>query len=336
MNLTQLRDFVRDLTGVYETTLVSDTSVNLLINNAYFELARLEKWSWLPVAALTDLDSPAFSEEFHTILSLRAASQVLYSQADDTPRGEYYMKEYSIMLEAMRLVYFPKLAAGLVDTRADMRQHVRDISGVQSDILSDALINQWLQESYQAVARQRSWDWLEDTATFSDITTVGPHALGVSYPRVLSVQLVDQRGTVEEAFERPSVLNVASNRRVVYYDVDDVTGEITLAPEERFDSGEPYDLVVRYSEQSVSLVSDIASPLFDVQFNPMLCYYTAARALRFVGREDDSRTKEFVESANAMFSDMVSFYELSHDDTAFQMGIEGRELQQYPYWFRRI
>jgi hypothetical protein len=42
------------------------------------------------------------------------------------------------------------------------------------------------------------------------------------------------------------------------------------------------------------------------------------------------------DSIASLFDGMITFYELSNDDTSFQMGIEGRELQQYPYWFRRV
>jgi len=333
--LSDLRTYARDLTGVYETSLLSNTTLDMWLNEAYFELARLEKWPWLPATTLTASLSPAFVAEFHSILAYRVAGKILMSQADDTQRAEYYLKEYTSLLESMRQEYFPKLSAASTSTRAQLRDYVRDITGVQSDRVSDAMLNQWLQESYQTVARQRSWDWLESVANFTSVGTQGPYSLGVLYPRVLSVQLIDDNGEVEEVFERADTVNVHSNRRAAYYKVNDAAGTITLSPAERFDGTEEYDLRVRYSEQNVTLASDSSVPAFATQFNPMLAYATSVRVLRIVGGPGAERADAFEQMANELFNDLVAFYELSHDDTAFQMGIEGRELQQYPYWFRR-
>ena len=335
MILSDLRTYARDLTGVYETALISDTTLDLWFNEAYSELNRLEKWLWLPAAALTSGTAPAFAAEFHTILAYRVAVKLLMSQADDTQRADYYTKEYAAMLEAMRQEYFPKLATAFTNSRAQMRDYVRDITGVQSDRVSDAMINQWLQETYQTVAGQRSWDWLESTAIFADVSTVGPHLIGEEYVRVLSVRFIDDNGEIEEVLQRPDTLSVHSNRRAAYYTFDDASGEIVLSPTERFDGTEEKDMVVRYSRQKVVFTSDASMPEFDSQFNPMLAYAVAAPVLRLVGGPNAERADSFDQMSNEMFNDMVMFYELSHDDTAFQMGIEGRETQQYPYWFRR-
>jgi hypothetical protein len=336
LNLAALRVYVRDLTGVYSTDLVSDSLLDRWVNESLRELARLEKWPWAVADLVAGTDTPTFEEQFHSILAYRTAVKVLSTQADDTKRPEAYGSEYAGLLAAMRQEYFPKLAAATVGTRGQLRDYVRDITGVQSDRVSDATLNQWLQEAYQTVARQRSWDWLEHTVSLTDVSTVGPHALGYAYPRVLSVQLIDPRGVVEEVFERADTVNVNSNRRIAYYDVDDAAGTITLAPSERFDGTDTYTLRVRFSRQSVSFADDSSTPAFDPQFNPLLAYLTSARVMRLVAVETPERAESFDAMAAEMFADLVSFYELSHDDTAFQMGAEGRELQQYPYWFRRV
>lgn len=336
MNLAALRVYVRDLTGVYATDLVSDALLDRWLNESLYELFRMEKWPWAVAELVTNTDTPTFDSQFHAVLAYRTAIRVLATQADDTKRGEAYAAEYAGLLASMRQEYFPKLAAASVANRGQLRDYVRDITNVQSDTISDALINQWLQEAYQTVARQRTWDWLESTVTFTDISTVGPHSLGTANPRVISVQLLDERGTVEEVFERADTVNANSNRRAAYYDVDDTAGSITLSPAERFDGTEEYDLRVRFSAQTVTFANDSAAPAFHVQFNPMLAYATAARLMRIVDVDKPERANVFEQMANEMFDDMVSFYELSHDDTAFQIGVEGRELQQYPYWFRRV
>lgn len=336
LNLSALRVYTRDLTGVYATDLVSDALLTRWVNESLYELYRMEKWPWAVAELVTGTDTPTFEAQFHAILAYRTAIRVLASQADDTKRGEAYAAEYAGLLSAMKQEYFPKLAAATVGNRGQLRDYVRDITNVQSDTISDALINQWLQEAYQTVARQRTWDWLESTVTFTDISGVGPHSLGTANPRVISVQLIDERGTVEEVFERADTVNVSSNRRAAYYDVNDTAGSITLSPVERFDNNEEYDLRVRFSAQTVTFADDNAAPAVHAQFNPMFAYATAARLMRIVDVDNPERANVFEQMANELFDDMVSFYELSHDDTAFQMGIEGREIQQYPYWFRRV
>jgi hypothetical protein len=335
LNLAALRDYVRDLTGVYATDLVPDTLLTRWLNEAYLELARTQKWSWLPVTELaTNTDVPAFESQFHAILAYRTAIKVLGTQADDTTRGELYGNEYTALYEAMVLHYFPKNATGSVGNRGQLRQQVRDLSGVHNDAVSDSLINQWLDEAYNEIARARDWDWLELTQEFN-VTGVGPYNLTNGTRRVIAAHLMDERGIVEEVFERPDTVNLNSNRRLAYYDVTPA-GVFTLAPEERFDGTEILTLRVRYTRSLVNFASDSSTPSFAAQFNPILAYMVAVKVLGYTGSEEEARIGLFSGSAATLFEDMVAFYELSHDSTAFQMGAEGRELQQYPYWFRRF
>ena len=332
MNLAALRLYIRDLTGVYATDLVSDTLLDRWINEALFELYRTQKWSWAAVTLVTGTDSPTFDAQFHAILAYRTSIKVLATQADDTKRSDAYAGEYSSLLQAMIRFYFPKVATGAVGNRGQLRQQVRDLSSAHDDDMSDAMLNQWLDESYNFIAHQREWDWLESTQEFT-VTGVGPYTLTSGTRKVLSAQLLDDRGVVEEVFERADTVNVNSNRRIAYYDVTSA-GVLTLSPEERFDGGEAYTLRVRYTRSLVNFANDAAVPSFAPQFYPLLAYLVAGKTIQFLGGEE-SRANLCQASANELFDSMVMFYELSHDDTAFQLGAEGRELQQYPYWFRR-
>lgn len=333
LNLSALRLYVRDLTGVYATDLVPDSLLDRWLNEALFELYRTHKWSWAAVTLATGTDTPTFDAQFHAILAYRTAIKVLATQADETKRAEAYANEYSALLAAMVRFYFPKVATGAVGNRGQIRQQVRDLASAHDDDISDAMLNQWLDEAYNFVANQREWDWLESTQEFT-VTGVGPYALTNGTRKVLSAQLVDERGVVEEVFERADTVNVNSNRRIAYYDTTSA-GSLTLAPVERFDNSEAYTLRVRYTRSLVNFANDGASPAFAAQFYPMLAYLVAAKTLQFLGG-DEGRVNLCQSSASELFDSMVMFYELSHDDTAFQIGIEGRELQQYPYWFRRV
>ena len=333
MNLSALRTYVRDLTGVYATDLVSDTLLDRWINEALFELYRTNKWSWSAITLVNSTDTPTFDAQFHSILAYRTAVKVLATQSDDTKRGEAYAAEYAGLVASMVQFYFPKVATAAVGNRGQLRQQVRDLSGAHTDDISDAMLNLWLDEAYNSVARQRNWDWLESTQEF-EVTGVGPYSLTNGSRRVLSVQLVDSRGVVEEVFERPDTVNVNSNRRIAYYDVT-TAGSLTLSPEQRFDNTEELTLRVRYTRALTNFANDSSVPAFAAQFYPMLAYIVAVKALQFIGG-DENKAAMCQASAAEMFDGMVFFYELSHDDTAFQLGAEGRELQQYPYWFRRV
>jgi hypothetical protein len=334
LNLSALRQYVRDLTGVYATDLVSDSLLDRWVNESLYEIYRLQKWPWAVATLVTGTDTPTFDSQFHAVLAYGTAIRVLNTQSDDTKRGEAYAAEATNLMNAMMVFYFPQVAAGAVGNRGQIRQQARDLSDVNAHVVSDAMINQWIAEAYNDIARQRSWDWLEATQQFTDASTVGPYTLTNGTRRVMSVQLVDSRGVVEEVFERADTINVNSNRRIAYYDVTS-TGVLTLAPAERFDGTETYTLRVRYTQAVVNLADDAATPAFHSQFYPLLAYMAAARIIQYVGG-DEAKLALCNDSIVSLFDGMITFYELSNDDTSFQMGVEGRELQQYPYWFRRV
>ena len=51
MNLTDLRNYVRDLTGVYSTDLLPNTLLDRWLQESYSELNRQEDWPWLTALA---------------------------------------------------------------------------------------------------------------------------------------------------------------------------------------------------------------------------------------------------------------------------------------------
>lgn len=330
LNLSALRVYTRDLTGVYAADLVPDSLLDRWINEALFELYRTHKWPWEVATLVTGTDTPTFDDQFHAILAYRTAVKVLATQADETKRAEAYANEYSALLAAMVRFYFPKVAAGAVGNRGQIRQQVRDLAGAHNDEISDAMLDQWLDEAYNFVAHQREWDWLESTQQFT-VAGVGPYDLTNGTRKVLSAQLVYESGVVEELSERADTVNANSNRRAAHYDVTS-TGSLTLAPVERFDNSEVCTLRVRYTRSLVNFANDGDAPAFVAQFCPMLAYLVAAKTLQFFGG-DEGRVNLFQSSAGELFDSMVMFYELSHDDTAFQLGVEGR---QYPDRFRRF
>lgn len=331
MNLSALRSYVRDLAGVYATDLVPNSLLDVWINEALFELYRMRDWPWAVSTLVTVTDTPTFDSQFHAVLAYRTAIKVLSTQSDDTKRGESYSAEYSGLVGSMIQFYFPKIAAGAVGNRGQLRQQVRDLSGINGGEVSDAMLNQWLDEAYNYISNQRSWDWLESIQEFA-VTGVGPYVLTNGSRKVISAQLVNESNIAEEVFERADTVNVSSNRRVAYYDVSS-SGSLTLFPEGRFDSNENLTLRVRYTRALTNFVNDASIPAFVAQFYPILSYMVASKTIKML-TGDENKAMVCDQSFAELFDTMVTFYELSHDDTAFQIGIEGRELQQYPYWYR--
>jgi hypothetical protein len=332
MNVTAINLYVRDLTGVYSTDVISDTLLNRWINESYRELARLQTWPWLPVTDLSaGTDVPAFDAEYHHVLSYRAAVRVLRFQADDTQRGEAYIQEYQAIVQDMLKAYLPALASALSGTRAQLRRLCRDLTGVYDNSLSDAMINMMLNDSYNELAVAKDWDWLEANievpvpAFVSDKHTIN---LTNGTRRVLEAYLVSPDDSFRAMIQVPHLADVAQWDNNVKYDVT-VNGVLTFKPEQ-----EPTDVVrVRYLTANVELATETDVPAFLPQFHKILAYRTAVKILSLMGGED-ARTSLYGAEYQAMFESMVSLYELDHDTNVIQMGRDGLNFRSYIAWFK--
>lgn len=218
--------------------------------------------------------------------------------------------------------------------RGEIRDLVRDLTGIESsDVVSDTLINLWINESYNEIARERDWDWLEITATGSlpaavnDVHTI---TLANGTRRVISAYLVSSAGYVRELIEVPELDHVMQydDSRYPKYDVT-FAGVVSIAPEQPV--GETYK--IRYTRTSVDLTADNQSPVFDGQFHAALAYRAAVKVLSFVS-DDTNRTDSYVREYGILMDGMVSIYENSHDDRPIQIGETGTEDRRYFPWFR--
>ena len=161
MNLSALIAYTRDLTGIYSTDVVSDSLVTRWLNESYFEIARRATWPWSPTELVTGTDTPAFDAQFHAALSYRAAIKTLNFVSDDTKRAETYAGEYTVLLADLERYYLPSAATGNASNLAGMRRVVRDLTGLYSQSqLPDALIDTYINNAYNELARRHDWDWL--------------------------------------------------------------------------------------------------------------------------------------------------------------------------------
>lgn len=174
--LSTLRTYTRDLTGIYTTDIISDDLLGRWINEAYFEVGRLQKWSWAgSVTTLGTSASPAFPAEFHQVLAYRAAVKVLQFESDDTKRSEFFMNEYNTLVADMYKYDLQANAYAVTNTMAGLISNVRTWLDDYSDRISDELIEERIMDVY---------DELYEGATWSFAKSPFP-GMGFAYARVL-------------------------------------------------------------------------------------------------------------------------------------------------------
>jgi len=174
--LSTLRTYTRDLTGIYTTDIISDDLLGRWINEAYFEVGRMHKWSWAGV--VTDLgnsSSPAFPAQFHQVLAYRAAVKVLQFESDDTKRSEFFMNEYNVLVSDMYKYDLQANAYAVTNTMSGLIGNVRTWLEDYSDRISDSVINNKIMDVY---------DELYEGATWSFARTPFP-GMGWDYTRAL-------------------------------------------------------------------------------------------------------------------------------------------------------
>ena len=337
MNLTALDAYTRNLTGVQSTDVVTSSLMTQFINEAYKEIARRQGWPWLVGGTVTPLatgtDVPVFEEEFHPVLSYRAAVKVLAFVSDDTPRTEAYMQEFAALVQDMESYYLSGEATGVSTTLAQMARLVRDLTGIyDTDMVSDAMIKIYINNAYSELARLRDWDWLENTVEVAmPAWTSNQHTINLSNGtrRILEAYVVDDSGYVTEMVNNASLLNIESIEDLVKYDVT-ADGVLTFKPQQEAN----YTVRVRY-QQSWLTMTDGQSPLFASQFN-MILVYRAAMSVLGQTQPDDARIATYDNEYASLLDGMVKHYELDHDTRTLQFGSEGTNVRKFFPWFKPV
>jgi hypothetical protein len=332
MNLSAINLYVRDLTGVYSTDVISDALLNRWINESYRELARLQNWPWLPISELTTgTDVPAFDEEYRSVLAYRAAIKVLRFQADNTPRSEAYAQEFQAVVQDMLRDYLPALAPALSGSLAQLRRLSRDLTGVYDNIVADAMVDMLINDAYSELAAARDWDWLEANVEVPTPSFLnGRHTINLSdgSRRILEVYLVASDGSTRAMVQVPHLSDVTEWDNNIKYDVT-VDGVLTFAPEQESSTS----VRVRYLVAGTKLETDTDVPVFLSQFHKILAYRAAIKILSMVSPEDVKLPMLGAEY-QSMFESLVALYELDHDTNVIQLGREGLNYRSYIPWFK--
>ena len=333
MNLSQIQARVRELTDVYSTDLISDDLLKAWVNEAYNEITVSQIWPWVESVVPLDgpSDEPVFDEIFHPALAYRAAIRVLSQQGDATERAEAYGQEYSVLYQRLVELYLPAVATGESGTLEELRWMVRDLTGKYSFEVSDGMINNLINQSYNEVARARPWPWLE--ATVEELFDVGQtsFALPGGARRVMNVYVVENGNLrpIRPAISAPHLLDIEEYARDYRYDVS-YDGVLSIAPEPT----RPITLRIRYLVRTVRLTNG-QGPAFDDQFNPMLAYMAALKVIGVYG-PGRSNPDALAGQIQEMLAGMVSEYLVDHSEDPVQMGGQGGFLDRYPTHLRII
>jgi hypothetical protein len=333
MNLAQIQTRVRQLTDVYSTDLISDALLKAWVNEAYNEITTSQIWPW--VESVVELngpgDEPVFDDIFHVALAYRVAVRVLAQQGDQTERADAYGQEYVLLLQRMVELYLPAIATGETATLEELRWMVRDLTGKYSFEVSDGMINNLINQSYNEVARARPWPWLEQTIE----ELLAPGDTTVELPggarRVMNVFVLENGNLrpILPVVSSPHLLDVEEYARTYRYDVS-YDGTLTIAPAPT----SPITLRIRYLVRTVRLTNG-AGPAFDEQFNPMLAYMAALKVVGIYG-PGRSSPDALVSQIQEMLSGMVSEYLIDHSEHPVQMGGVGGFNDRYPTHLRII
>lgn len=156
--ISDLRTYVRDLTGIYSIDVVTSPLIDRWLNEAYFELGRSQSWPWAgSVTTLGAGDSPAFVSEFHPILAYRTAMKVLEFEADDSNRKEFLKTEFDLLYGSMVVHYLDKPAFDVTNTMAGLIKNVRRWIGDHNPSISDAFIQERIMDAYDELYEGATW-----------------------------------------------------------------------------------------------------------------------------------------------------------------------------------
>ena len=203
---------------------------------------------------------------------------------------------------------------------SDLRARVRALTGIPStSILSDAILDAYINEAYRDVATAYDWPWITNTWTFT----------GAGYDPAVGVQLSTSNPVVRENRVLQVYVDSPSEKRVltrrsrwtvneqdppVYSGTPDEyvfrNGYIFLAPYPSY--AETYK--VDYLEPTPSLSLGTDEPLFDDEFHVALAYGAAVRALIAEGDDTERRNyyrAQFLEIVEQMREEYLAYRDKS-------------------------
>lgn len=370
MNLSALRQYTRELTGVYSSDVISDTLLNRWINESYFKIARQAEWPWTATELYTNTDTPAFDAQFHSVLSYQAAIVSLAFMSDDTNRSEAYSALAGQLITDMITFYLPAAATGDTSSLTSLVRATRDLLGMYNNkALTDEVIITHINRAYGELQRMHDWDWLTLTEDISlpaydsnteshNITTLLFNSVGFGFTgdayifntsppenlvegnpyllkQIKEMYIVKPSGEVKEVVHAPNLDRIPKNSSGAYYHMTQA-GSLVIKPEQ--EDGSKIKVRYRINNHTLKLPPEEGqapknTPLFDPQFN-MILVYRAAVSIIAIYVPDDKRGQNFMDEFTALYSSMYTTYAASHDNHSIQLGSDGISTRVYYPWFK--
>ena len=215
-----------------------------------------------------------------------------------------------------------------------LRSHVRSLTGIQStDILSDADLTVFINETYQEICREADWPFNRAETTLNVTTGVAEYNLPAGVGEVQIASIASLSNDTNRRQLRPR------NR----YATDDSPGPVS--------TGYPYEyscwrrkimffptpdqaeaLTIRYFTSVADLASGTDLPVFDAKFHTIIAYGAAVRVL--VREGDDTERRSYYQGLYVNGIDqMKGDYLAERDRSIFRLGgrrrVFGRRANRY-------
>jgi hypothetical protein len=205
-------------------------------------------------------------------------------------------------------------------TLAELRTYVRDLTGVYStDLLSDALLDRWLNESYSEINRANDWSWLTDIASGTLSSTGTTITLTNSSGRIKEVALTYPNSVLIQLPSRRSLIQTVMGDDQYFYDCDS-SGNIIISKA----FGESMTYKVNFLKNAPVLqVAGTASEI-PASFVGILAYRTAVKVLKSQA-DDSDRADYYLQEYATILEDMNT--QLITDDDLGPIQIGGEILR---------
>jgi hypothetical protein len=202
-------------------------------------------------------------------------------------------------------------------TLAELRTYVRDLTGVYStDLLPDALLDRWLNESYSEINRANDWPWLTDIASGTLSSTGTTITLTNSSGRIKEVALTYPNSVLIQLPSRRALVQTVMGDDQYFYDCDS-SGNIVISKA----FGESMTYKVNFLKNAPVLQSSGTASEIPSSFEGILAYRTAVKVLKSQA-DDSNRADYYLQEYATILEDMNTQLILDDDLGPIQIGGE--------------
>lgn len=325
MNSQDLIQYVRDLTGVYASDVVSDSLITRWLNESYSEVARDRDWDWLETTyraalpAWTDAD-PVLHFGYHEFTLPNGTRRVL---------SAYLVGENGFVDELVQTSDIDHVE----ESDSVAKYDVNPSGSVRIVPKQDPNKSVKFRYTRTSVSLEPKYNWLntliapveEGASVIVDSGAPGSGD-GVEGDYYFDTTNEIVYGPKNEEAEWPVLLDVTVGTSLPpmgpYYLSEVPTQYFFNTVDNELYSGDTDPLSIAYQ-----------SPAFDEQFHSILAYKAAIKLLQFTS-DDTNRSEYYMMEYNNLLLGMYDMYENDHDYRTFSLGQDGVNTRKYFPWFR--